>query len=73
MSRVPFKCPVCFGRGQVADWFYEVLTEGISRGPVECRACKGTGIIWGVGTDPESYTAKDFIGDQIQIQEKQDA
>lgn len=34
-SSQPFRCPVCNGRGQLAEI-----------GIVDCRACKGTGIVW---------------------------
>lgn len=43
----PYACPICHGRGKVAFDFYDTkpLTIEISK-PVECRTCKGRGILW---------------------------
>lgn len=40
-------CPVCGGRGTVAQGFYEGINdvETTNTGRVTCRACGGTGII----------------------------
>ena len=48
--RTPFKCPVCGGRGLVDD----------------CRACHGSGIIWGENiteVDFEDFQSDDFMYD----------
>lgn len=49
---VPFRCPVCDGRGVLA---YPPGTPAgqafvsTSMGPWPCRSCAGTGIIWSNG------------------------
>jgi len=45
-GRRPWKCPVCDGTGKTTNAFipaalYETTT------PEDCRACNGTGIVWG--------------------------
>lgn len=51
-TQYPFRCPVCNGQGIVSTppevagdvpWFISTGT-----GTFACRACKGTGIIWGL-------------------------
>ena len=47
---VPYVCPVCFGKGIVCNGFYSSVgpTRGsTSTAPEPCRACGGTGIVWG--------------------------
>jgi hypothetical protein len=50
-STQPFRCPVCNGVGTLSAGYYnrtgDVLewTSGDIT-PIECRACKGTGIVW---------------------------
>lgn len=41
---VPFRCPVCGGKGSVPAGFY-----GLSNTTNDeiCRTCGGTGVIWG--------------------------
>lgn len=58
------KCPVCEGRGNVPANFYTRSMVGNSANPIECRTCKGAGIIpnsdcpesWHIerGTNPNS-------------------
>ena len=48
----PYRCPVCFGHGCVPAGFYDHPGDGnpyrgTSGAPVECRGCKGKGIILG--------------------------
>lgn len=45
---VPFKCPVCGGRGIVPGGFYTALSNTwLSNCTSEqCRQCGGRGIIW---------------------------
>jgi len=38
-KRPAYKCPVCRGKGMIPGGFYD--------GARKCRACGGTGIIWG--------------------------
>jgi hypothetical protein len=54
--QIPHKCPICNGRGVVPSGFYsgtDYIDEygnllWTSSDAVEkCRACDGTGIIWG--------------------------
>jgi len=43
---VPHTCPVCGGRGSVSeDPFGSGVTSACGR--VTCRACQGSGIVWG--------------------------
>lgn len=49
-SLKPYRCPICNGCGTVPSGFYDMypLTYGCSSNPTEkCRACDGTGIIYG--------------------------
>lgn len=44
----PHRCPVCGGRGSVAAGFYSASRDSTSTNPLEhCRACAGSGILWG--------------------------
>lgn len=50
MDKKPFKCPVCRGSGQVPANLYrdqDCSTNRMERGYVDCRTCKGNGVIWG--------------------------
>lgn len=50
----PYKCPVCDGHGIVPGGFY-YSTDGFSVSTAvtePCRACGGTGIVWGVEERP---------------------
>ena len=56
----PHKCPVCDGTGLVArppgvagDW---PEWASSSCGPYPCRACAGTGVIWGPEPPREQIT-----------------
>lgn len=40
----PHRCPVCEGKETVPAGFYRDMAE--DKGPQECRACKGKGIIY---------------------------
>lgn len=45
----PHTCPVCNGRGDVSQGFYDISpyfesTTGIY--PVTCRTCNGQGVLW---------------------------
>ncbi len=57
----PHKCPICEGRGNVPDGFYSGDPNPVFA-PEECKACNGTGILWGSdfsidvqAPDPEIY------------------
>ena len=44
-EKMPHKCPVCKGRGQMPAGFYEVGgIDGAKR--VACRSCAGNGLVW---------------------------
>jgi hypothetical protein len=47
-DKQPHCCPVCYGRGFVAQGFYSGTGETfMSAGGTEpCRSCKGSGIVW---------------------------
>jgi hypothetical protein len=52
----PFMCPICQGRGNVPGGFYisHVGCPSVSTSVSEpCRACKGTGIIYGTDDHPK--------------------
>ena len=70
MSKVPFKCPVCEGRGQVPSGFYTGMGGVVSTVSERCQTCHGTGIIWGVGTQPDCFTSVSDPKDMVQVQEK---
>jgi hypothetical protein len=49
-NKVPYCCPVCGGNGMVAGGFYNQIGGVWSTGGTAtetCRACSGTGIVWG--------------------------
>ena len=45
----PLRCPVCEGRGTVPKNFYSCVHNIKTYDTTEmtCRACLGTGVIWG--------------------------
>jgi len=50
MSKAPFRCPVCLGKGIVSSGFYDVSTQYWTTSDtsfITCRTCLGTGIVWG--------------------------
>lgn len=51
---IPYKCPICDGHGIVPGGFYSSTGgRSISTNSTEpCRACGGTGIVWGDGPSP---------------------
>lgn len=51
---IPYKCPICDGHGIVPGGFYfSTGGRSISTNSTEpCRACGGTGILWGDGPSP---------------------
>lgn len=52
---VPFRCPVCEGKGIVPQGFYDNITGMGSWGCAiteKCRACDGKGIIYSFALDP---------------------
>lgn len=49
-ERKPYRCPVCGGRGTVPHGYYSTQNPGWNTAditPETCRACGGTGIVWG--------------------------
>ncbi len=45
----PYKCPVCNGWGMLnPEYLYDIDSSGsmMSNLPIQCPACKGTGIVW---------------------------
>lgn len=50
MSRIPYSCPVCGGRGTVPWYFYATTASGScscsSAADEQCRTCKGSGVVW---------------------------
>jgi DnaJ-class molecular chaperone len=42
--RSPHVCPICNGRGQVPERFYNEKSADNFR--VACRTCHGSGVIW---------------------------
>lgn len=69
MARVPFKCPICHGRGKVPAGFYSDSGVPINTAPEQCTGCGGSGIIWGVGTDPQTFEKVSEIKGMVQLQE----
>jgi hypothetical protein len=46
--KVPYRCPVCEGRGRVPVGFYNpLLQDGNQPTFQDCRSCRGSGVIWG--------------------------
>jgi hypothetical protein len=71
MTRIPHRCPVCFGTGQV-QWPPGASAEpsGITFwstgvGPWPCQPCLGAGIIW----DP-AEVEQDGKGAQEDVEQK---
>lgn len=58
---VPYRCPVCNGVGKVPPNFY--LAVGVidstssNAAPVECKSCKGTGLVWDYTSLPPFQTS----------------
>jgi hypothetical protein len=51
VSKIPHRCPVCEGRGHVAQGFYTAMPGVVSGSttcpmPETCRTCGGSGILW---------------------------
>lgn len=46
-TMIPWRCPVCIGRGSMNAGFYEPTTLYPNTESVPCRSCDGTGIVWG--------------------------
>ena len=49
-NKLPYRCPVCRGNGQVDNGFYNQTTgdwSSTSTAPETCRSCQGTGVVWG--------------------------
>ena len=48
-KKQPYKCPVCGGKGRVPAGFYSCYHDTCitDASDVQCRTCKGEGIIWG--------------------------
>lgn len=42
----PYKCPVCEGRGSLPSNFYTRDAGATSTADIQCRSCKGTGVLW---------------------------
>lgn len=42
----PYKCPVCEGRQRVPETTYRAVPLGYPVGDVDCRTCKGEGVLW---------------------------
>lgn len=50
MEQIPHKCPVCDGEGQ------RLVSPGTQNIKYEnCRACHGTGVVWGWKTSEPQY------------------
>lgn len=48
LRRVPYKCPVCEGKGVVPAGFYESCGGYLTNiSSITCQSCDGTGIVWG--------------------------
>ncbi len=50
-EKVPYKCPICEGRGIVPNGFYSIpVQQGTftsnSTSPETCKGCGGTGVIY---------------------------
>jgi len=45
-GRTPYRCPVCGGRGTMPHDFYTRLGASNATGPVQCRSCGGSGIVY---------------------------
>ena len=54
---IPYKCPICEGRGLVPNSFYSVGVNyyvSSSVTPEKCKSCNGTGIVWSNNSIKES-------------------
>ena len=49
IEKKPYKCPVCSGTGLVSypPGFCVEYWSGGTAGPWTCRACNGSGVLWG--------------------------
>ena len=47
-KQIPYKCPVCEGKGKVSNGFYNVYGSGTTTdaSPETCKSCYGSGILW---------------------------
>lgn len=43
---IPYRCPVCEGRGTVPAGFYGRFGGVTTTSDESCHSCNGTGIIW---------------------------
>ncbi len=45
----PYQCPVCHGTGIVPGGFYDSISKAWTSSIMseQCRACGGTGVLWG--------------------------
>ena len=43
-AQLPFTCPVCAGRTEIADTTFSGTNYSVSTVP--CPACKGAGVLW---------------------------
>ena len=48
---IPFKCVICEGMGKVPGGFYDGNPNPVLARE-ECKACGGTGILWGFSYEP---------------------
>lgn len=59
---MPYKCPICNGSGIVPGGFY--LSTGnftvSDRTTEPCRACNGTGVLWGPQTFKQEELDEDI-------------
>jgi len=47
-NELPYRCPVCDGRGIIPIGFYTGMSEGAvsNMTPEDCRSCEGIGVVW---------------------------
>lgn len=48
-GETPHQCPICFGKGQVIEGFYNSTGETFTVSNIKfesCRSCDGKGIVW---------------------------
>lgn len=43
----PFVCPVCHGKGALPPGFYGKPGDPVGVNQDQCKACNGTGLVWG--------------------------
>ena len=54
---IPFRCPVCEGRGWMEQSFYTRMVDATAAStPVTCKSCQGRGIVWGPAYRPPEMT-----------------